>query len=388
MRLVLIRQNYRADGGGERFVARAAAALGHQGIDVTLLARTWPDTARLACVRCDPWYLGGLWRDISFARCVCHRLRTLPADLVQSHERIPCCDIFRAGDGTHREWLIQRRRTMGPWGRWRLRLNPRHGYAQWAERQTLHNPRLRAVICGSTMVRDEIIRHFHIDPAKIAVLHNGVDCDQFHPRLKRHRTEIRRQLGIEADRPVLLFVGSGFQRKGLATAIRALAQATSTNAGIIVVGRDKRPMSYRRLARRYGVANRLWLVGAQSDPRPFYGAADALVLPAIYDPSPTVILEAMACGLPVIASRQCGTAELLVEGESGFVCDALDIAGLAAAVTAVSDPATAARMGAAARAAVLPYDLRYMGERFVAFYRTLLATPARDPQGLRAPTPV
>lgn len=373
MRIVLIRQRYRPDGGAEQFVTRAATTLGTQGVVVTLLARNWPaDAHGLHHVRCDPWYLGGLWRDISFARCVCRRLHTLDADLVQSHERIACCDVFRAGDGTHREWLHQRRRTLSFVNRLRLRFNPRHYYARWAERQTFLSPRLRAVICGSRMIRDEIQRYFPIDPAKLFVLYNGVDCEHFHPRLKTHRAETRRQLGITDDQRIFLFVGSGFQRKGLAVAIQALANTTK-NTGLIVVGRDKQPTAYQRLARRCGVAHRIWFVGAQADPRPFYGAADAFVLPALYDPSPNVILEAMACGLPVVASHQCGTAELLTEGKNGFVCDALDVLGFAKALTMVADPATAARMGTHARHAILPYDLVPMGQRFVAFYQELLA---------------
>ena len=373
MRIALIRQTYRPDGGAERFVMRAAEALGTQGVDMVLVARNWPgDVAGLRVARCNPWYAGTLWRDISFARCACRTVPTLQADLVQAHERIPCCDVFRAGDGTHREWLAQRRRTMGPWGRLRLRLNPRHAYTLWMERRTLTSPRLKAVICGSRMIRDEIAGHFPIDPEKLVVLYNGVDCTRFHPRAREVRAAVRAGLGVAKSTTLFVLVGSGFNRKGVRIAIEALALLSQSDTGLVVVGRDKRWPRYMRLAARLGVEKRVFFVGAQTDPLPYYGAADALILPALYDPSPNVILEAMACGLPVIASRQCGSAELITEGVSGFVCDALDQTGFARAMMALTDTGLAARMGAAARATILPYDLTHMGARFLDFYRGLL----------------
>ncbi|MDA8390085.1 MAG: glycosyltransferase family 4 protein [Gammaproteobacteria bacterium] len=380
MRIVLIRQNYRPDGGAERFVVRAAEALGTQGVDMVLLARNWPGDVRgLRVERCNPYYVGTLWRDIGFARGVCRRLPALAADLVQAHERIPCCDVFRAGDGTHREWLIQRRRTMGPWGRVRLWMNPRHAYTLWMERRTFLSPRLKAVICGSRMVRDEIARHFPIDPQKLVVLYNGVDCERFHPRVRDERGRVREELGVTKTQKLFLFVGSGFYRKGLPVAIEALAATENANASLLVVGRDKHWRRYARLAAQRGVGERVRFVGAQNDPLPYYGAADALVLPALYDPSPNVILEAMACGLPVVASRQCGSAELLTEGVSGFVRDALDVGGFRDALARLLEPGAADRMGAAARDAIEPYDLAHMSARFIGFYRGLLAgTPPKE----------
>ena len=372
MRVVLIRQRYRPDGGAERFVARAAQALSAQGVEMMLVTRDWPKGAGdMRIERCNPRYLGSIWRDLGFALCACRRLRALDADLVQSHERMACADIFRAGDGLHRSWLAQRRRTTGVWGRIRLRLNPYHIYALAAEAKALTHPHLRAVICGSRMVRDEIAAAFPQTADKLVILYNGVDIQHFHPDARAGRDEARRRHGISPEATVFVFVGSGFYRKGLAQAMAAVAQLPPS-AGLLVVGQDRHEARYRRLGQTLGMSNRLWFTGRQTDPRPFYGAADAFILPALYDPSPNVVLEAMACGLPVVASRSAGTSELLVEGKSGFVCDALDTGGLAQACASLLDPARRVAMGQAARAAIEPYDLRLMGERFVAFYEDLL----------------
>ncbi len=376
MRIALIRQRYRPDGGAERFVARAAEALAAQGVEIVLVTRDWPKAAGdMRIERCNPPYLGSIARDLGFALCACRRLRALGADLVQSHERMGCADIFRAGDGLHRSWLAQRRRTANLFGRIRLRLNPYHSYALAAEAKALTHPGLRAVICGSRMVRDEIAAAFPQTVDKVVVLYNGVDCQLFHPDLKIGREAVRARYAIPGEATVFVFVGSGFYRKGLAQAMRAVA-LLSPPAGLLVVGQDRHEARYRRLGQDLGINDRLWFVGRQTDPRPFYGAADAFILPALYDPSPNVVLEAMACGLPAITSYAAGTHELLVEGETGFVRDALDTGGLMKACVALLDPARRAAMGDAARRAIEPYDLRLMGERFVAFYEGLLRAKA------------
>ena len=117
LNIALVRQRYTAFGGAERFVERAMQALSDQGAQMTIVTRSWPGNGDNRALICNPFHLGNLWRDWSFARCVCRTLQDQHFDLVQSHERIACCDVFRAGDGVHREWLKQRQRTMGAIGR-------------------------------------------------------------------------------------------------------------------------------------------------------------------------------------------------------------------------------------------------------------------------------
>ena len=124
-----------------------------------------------------------------------------------------------------------------------------------------------------------------------------------------------------------LHVGSGFERKGVARCSRRW-RACARSRGRIVVGKDKRSARYAGArARAWASRERVRFVGAVSDVRPYYAAADSFALATLYDPFPNAALEAMACGLPVVTTPKCGAAELLREGESGFVRDALDIAG-------------------------------------------------------------
>jgi UDP-glucose:(heptosyl)LPS alpha-1,3-glucosyltransferase len=302
---------------------------------------------------------------------VCGELTRRRFDLVQSHERIACCDVYRAGDGVHAEWLAQRSRVQSPLAALATRASPHHRYLLAAERRLFTAQRLKAVICNSAMVSQEIAVRFGTAAEKLVLIRNAVDAVVFHPGLKREmRSAVRQQLNIPPNANVVLHVGSGFERKGLAALLEAIAQVKHP-AWLIVAGRDKRAARYAAQARRLGIGDRVRFTGSVSDVRPYYAAADSFALATLYDPFPNAALEAMACGLPVVTTTRCGAAEILREGESGFVRDALDIPGLAEALTRL-DPETSARLGANAREAVAPFTPQRMAHEYLDLYRRLL----------------
>lgn len=370
-RVALVRSRFDAFGGAERFVQAAIAALSAQGASLTLVTRRWPDGDGTA-IQVDPYYLGSLWRDWGFARAACAELARHRFDLVQSHERIVCCDVYRAGDGVHAEWLKQRARIQSPLARLATAASPHHRYLLAAERALFTAPRLKAVICNSEMVRGEIARHFATPADRLVLIRNAVDGARFHPGLHAEMgAAARQQLGIPQEAAVFAYVGSGFGRKGVDAVLQALARRREP-AWALVIGKDKRAPRYAALAGKLGIAGRVRFLGAVSDVRPYLAAADAFVLPTLYDPFPNAALEAMAAGLPVVTSTTCGAAEVVTEGESGFVRDALDVAGLAECLERL-DPATARRMGEAARAAVAPLTPAAMAAQYLALYERLLA---------------
>ena len=120
MKIAIIRQRYNPYGGAERFVERALGALANEGAEVTLITRNWDGAPRegFRQITCDPAYsrlLGGRTaRDRSFAACAQAEMARGGFDITQSHERIPGCMIFRAGDGVHAAWLVHRARVLGP----------------------------------------------------------------------------------------------------------------------------------------------------------------------------------------------------------------------------------------------------------------------------------
>lgn len=371
MNIALIRQRYTPYGGAERFVSRAIAALEKEGTQLTIVTRRW-DTPDRPSLICNPFYLGSLWRDWGFARGVCQALARRHFDLVQSHERIACCDLYRAGDGVHREWLAQRRRVQGAWARMSVALNPYHRYLLAAERRTFLSPRVRAVICISQMVRAEIKAHYAVPDAKLHVIYPGVDLDDFHPRFRTsYRSARRHELGIDEHELVLLFVGSGFERKGLSVLLHAMQRAR-VPCRLLVVGRDKRLAHYVRLTHALGLDARVRFLGGLKEVRPTYAAADALVMPALYEPFGNVNIEAMAMGLPVVTSAKAGAAELIDSGVNGYVCDALDVAAWARAIEALRDPARCATLGEAARQRAGGFSLHAVTAQLLRLYETLL----------------
>ncbi|HID21078.1 MAG TPA: glycosyltransferase family 1 protein [Planctomycetaceae bacterium] len=369
LRIALVRQQYRPHGGAERFVGALAFILQDQGHYVTVIARRWPKGGP-AVLECNPPRLGRLLRDWGFARAVRRKLEHLEFDLVQCHERIPGCEVYRAGDGVHREWLRQRRRVLSWSSRCWLAASPYHRYVLWAEKALFEHSRLRLVICNSRMVMHDILEHFSIEPAKLRVVYTGVDTTRFHPRLRMHRAPLRAEWGIPDEAPVFLFVGSGFELKGLRTALAALAAVEGCY--LIVVGRDKAMRRYQRAAEHLQLGSRVRFVGVQRDVGPYFGAADAFVLPALYDAFPNVVLEAMASGLPVITTTKCGASELVREDHSGYICDALDVAAFSSAMRRLKNRDASRRMGSNARRSVEPLTPAAMRQQLLHIYDELL----------------
>lgn len=370
MKIALIRQRYNPYGGAERFVSRALTALSQQrAVTLHLIARKWEPIEGIQFHACNPFYLGRLSRDFGFAISACKIARRLDVDLIQSHERLCCCDIYRAGDGVHREWLKQRSRSLNWLAGFLLQANPYHLYLKAAERKMFESDRLRAVICNSQMVKQEILGYFRIAEQKIHVIPNGLDTRSFHPDLKQQRDTHRQHWRIPLAASVYLFVGSGYQRKGLQQTLQAFAALPQ--GYLLVVGYDKHEKHYRTLAKRLHIAERVLFLGSQQDVKPFYALADAFVLPTLYDPFPNAVLEAMACGLPVITSQKSGAAGILTDGVSGFVCDAWDIEKIAHAMRQLAEPDRAAVMGMAARTLAERHDWRIIGDSLTHLYQSL-----------------
>src|SRR5438067_5839074 len=192
MRVAVIRQRYTPFGGAERFLETALQSLLDHDVAVALYTRQWSGTPeRIEAHIIDPFHVGGLWRDAGFARAVCKALDGADVDLVQSHERLACCDVFRAGDGVHAAWLDERLRHLAPLRRLGVRLNPHHRYRIAMERRMFRSARLRAVICNSRMVKDDIRARFDIAADRLHVIYNAVATDVFTPELRTYRARIR-----------------------------------------------------------------------------------------------------------------------------------------------------------------------------------------------------
>lgn len=371
IRLAIVRQKYRPDGGAERFISRALEALDTRELELNIITRSWQGEPKpnWHLHICNPKKWGRISRESGFAEAARTCWQQEKFDIVQSHERIVGCDIFRAGDGVHRVWLEQRARVLTPLQRFLAKFSPYHRYVMRTEEAMFRSDELKKIICNSLMVKNDIMRCFQVPEDKFAVIYNAIDNQKFVPATPQQYQESRKNLALPEKAKVLIYVGSGFERKGLLSSIKALA---ATDAWLIVVGQDKQQDKYARIAKRLHVDQRIRFVGMQRDVIPFYHAADALILPTLYDPFPNVILEAMSCGLPVITSHTCGGAEFITEGQEGFVCDALDIPALATAIQQIPKKDTDGKMGIMARERIMTCTPQHLAGQLDALYQQVL----------------
>ena len=189
--------------------------------------------------------------------------------------------------------------------------------------------RAAGVITVCHALRDEVIA-LGVDPARVTSLRNGVDLQLFQPV---HREAVRARLGLSHF--TLLAVGHLVPVKAQQLAVAALAELPDVR--LLIAGNGPNRAMLEQLAVDLNVADRLTMLGAlpQSQLRDYYGAADALVLPSEREGWANVLLEAMACGTPVIASRVWGTPEVVAAPEAGLLMEQRTPAGLAAAVRAL-----------------------------------------------------
>jgi len=343
VRVALVIERFEPRGGVERVAWQVAHGLAAAGDEVHVVARNAASTSRVQVhlVRVPSTWQP--WRVAAFSDGAARVAPRGSFDVVHSFSRTRHQDLFRAGGGSHAAYM---ERHYGRFGNAWRRFSPRHRVLLAIERAVFADAS-QMILCNSRMVQLEVARRYAIPDERLTLLYNGVDLARFHP--SRRKTEgscLREEFGA-GDASVWLFVGSGFRRKGLDTALRALA-ASRGDAVLWVAGNDA-PQDWFEAARAVGVAARVRFLGAERDVAVLCAAADALILPTRYDAFANVCLEAAAAGIPVVTSANNGAAEIL--GDGGIVVrDAEDGAGFARALEQLADPVERRTRGAAARA--------------------------------------
>lgn len=323
MKIGLVRRGYSRTGGAEAYLQRfaeSAVAAGHQ---VVLLSEQWPRDAwpfeHIRVVSNSPR---------SFADALLKLRAREACDFLFSLERVWSCHGYRAGDGVHAEWLERRAQFEPFWRSLFRRFNVKHQEMLAIERRLFSAHGAEVVIANSRMVQAEITRRFGYPSDRIHVVYNGVP--PFTPPPDARATA-RSELGYREEDYVLLFAGSGWERKGLLFAIHAMNSLPHGRARLVVAGRGS--------ARGLPPSRRVRYIGARPDLPRFLAAADAFILPTLYEPFSNACLEALAAGLPVITTRQNGFAEIIEPGADGEVIDdPRHVSALVRAIEAWRDP--------------------------------------------------
>lgn len=377
MRIALVHKRYDRLGGAEWDcfeLSRQLAARGHE-VHVVVGECRVPVPEGITLQRVPVLRAGKVAKLASFAVRAPRVWRGLAADVVIGFGRTFGHDLFRASGGVHQRYLERVAAERGRLRDWRQRLSPYHRLMLAIERRQYAAGSHTIVLAVSELSRREILESYPaMAPARVAVLHYGVDVERFHPaRRSSDGPAIRAELGIASAQPVVLLVGSGFRRKGVDTLLEIWRREPPAGAALVVVGNDQHLTARQREAR--AIAGPVLFTGPRRDVERLYAAADAFALPSIHEGCPVAILEALAAGVPVVTSRATGAPEILT-GALGslLVDDPRDAGAIADRLRAALDPARHAMLAAAARAAGCANGIGVAVDRLEAWCRHVVAT--------------
>jgi UDP-glucose:(heptosyl)LPS alpha-1,3-glucosyltransferase len=215
-----------------------------------------------------------------------------------SLDRIVCPDVYRAGDGVHKVFLSIENKS---------KFNLLHPTYLYLEKKCFSNA--KSIIANSKMVKNEIIKTYDIKSEKIEVIYNGVEFKQ--SDYQKSFDQISREFQITINQPILLYVGSGFKRKGVEEFLKLISKLKNTDFKAFVVGKDSNLKYYKKLSEKLRLNNKLFFTGARTDVDNFYTISDIFLFPTHYDPFSNVILEAMSFENVVFTTCNNGASEIL-----------------------------------------------------------------------------
>jgi UDP-glucose:(heptosyl)LPS alpha-1,3-glucosyltransferase len=314
LNIAVIVKSFVSTGGAEKYAVEVTRRLIARGHNIDLFA--WrADETQLDGIDYYPVPLPtrlcftSVLTSVSFARQVARLLDNRSYDVIFSHERGYCQDLatihtFSYWLGTEAYSFLKKLNS--------IYLSPRSGMHLWLERKQMESTWLAPV--SSVIKRG--IETYYDRTAKVTIATPGVDIDWFNPTwIDAHREGARNAENIKPDELAVLFVGTEFKRKGLDDLIRAIGPGMK----LLVVGQGERLGYYRNLAEKCGVLEKVLFKGLTDNVRDYYAAADVVVLPSLKEAFGMSILEAMACGLPVVSSSTTGVAALIEEGKNGYI---------------------------------------------------------------------
>lgn len=231
-----------------------------------------------------------------------------------SLERVLHCDIYRAGDGIHKQWL-QIKTKNNIWLKIKSYFNPMNLIYTYVESKLFANAKI--IIANSKMIRDSLVGKFEVSPQKIHVIYNGISIPNcFDKAISKQN--LCQKFPILTNKILLLFVGSGYARKGLKESLLMLSNIPKLDWHFLVVGKEKHQKYYEKLAKQLEISEKVLFLGAQSEVSQFYAASDIFLFPTTYEPCSNATLEAASFGNAIITTKQNGAGELF---DQAFLLD-------------------------------------------------------------------
>jgi len=286
--LVLIRANKTQFGGAENYLSRLSAELQNQKVSYVSIHSKVPN-------------IFASWvRALLFNLQVC--TKKSKNDFYFSLERITCPDIYRAGDGVHKEFLKTKKR----------KFNPLNIVYLYLEKRCFTNA--KTVIANSQMVKNQILQHYQIPSSKIKVVYNGINLQN--SDFEKSYSTLSKEFQINPEDKIILYIGNGFERKGVSEFLYIFSKLQSNHCKAFIIGKEKNLSYYKNLAKTLQVDQQVIFTGPRGDVNDFYTLSDIFLFPTHYEPFSNVILEAMSFQNAVITTKQNGASEIL---DSSFV---------------------------------------------------------------------
>lgn len=217
-----------------------------------------------------------------------------------SLDRITCPDIYRAGDGVHKKFLTIEKKS---------KFNLLHPTYLFLEHRCFKNAKY--IIANSSMVKNQIIDNYNINPNKIEVIYNGIEIKQ--TNFNKSFSKLSKEFEIKSNQSIILFVGSGFKRKGVSEFLEIFSRLKTKNIRAFIIGKDNFTQYYQNLAKKLNINDQVIFTGARVDVDDFYTISDIFLFPTHYDPFSNVVLEAMNFENVVFTSENNGASEILDE---------------------------------------------------------------------------
>lgn len=299
-------------------------------------------------------------------RCVDFNGADISADLVHCHTWYTHLGgiMAKLNYGIPLVITVHSLEPLRPWKR--EQLGGGYDFSLWVEKTALEMA--DAVIAVSAETKRDVLSLFDVKEERISVIHNGIDLSEYSAV---ENPSALKALGVDPDRPYVLFVGRITRQKGIIHLVRAIRHLNSGFQIVLCAGAPDTPEIAAEMQQAVAAAREhhgeiVWIEKMVTRPEAIslYSGASVFVCPSIYEPFGIINLEAMACGTPVVASAVGGIKEVVVDGETGFLVPLKQMtespfeatepevfaSDLAAKINLLmADPALAAKMGAAGR---------------------------------------
>lgn len=326
MNIAFIRRMYSPCGGAELYLQRLIEALLSDGHTIHLYTERWEGLSDKVHVHTIKTFGAKYKRILQFAEETVALTIKNDHDCVFSLEKTFKQDIYRAGDGVHKHWLKLWKKYSPWWKKPFIGLRLFHQMTLFLEAHTLNPQNTNFVIANSEMVAKEVYQYYFFPRDRIFVVRNGINTQRFS---NANREKARERFGFKPDDFVLLFVGSGWERKGLIFLLKLMTWFEKApreesrrifylngiltkpeNIKLLVVGKGRKPL--------FAPKNVIF-AGVIKDIENAYAASDLFVFLPIYEPSANVVFEALASRLPVITTSTNGASEVIKQNLNGSV---------------------------------------------------------------------